>query len=287
MQNDYKNPTFNFEKLPSEFRFKRFELVSELISINPSFSLIGEYKDIYFNIKKYSNEFLAEMAVEFKYLDGKFDGKPDLKKKYEDLTYEINKEYTKLSQEYIIAQEAQAEQNQINYSPEQQYHQQLYYAQQLQYSQGQPEQYQGQNYSQQDQNYNKQIYNQQQGQNYNYNQQQSSRFDKKGQNNSHYPRDTNQRDQNSNNYTDTKYERKEKKFHEKPPQQQYEKKPEEVRPEPQPKVVVPPPKPQPKPTKFTISQIKELINAHTKEELEKIVNPEVLAKATEISQWKT
>lgn len=38
--------------------------------------------------------------------------------------------------------------------------------------------------------------------------------------------------------------------------------------------------------KFSIAQIKEFINSFSKEELEKQANPEVVAKAKEIKEWK-
>ena len=57
-------------------------------------------------------------------------------------------------------------------------------------------------------------------------------------------------------------------------------------PAPEPEPVPEPPKPEPKPTRFSISRIKELINSYTKEQLESIANPEVVAKAKEISEWK-
>lgn len=52
-------------------------------------------------------------------------------------------------------------------------------------------------------------------------------------------------------------------------------------------IVVPEPKPEPKPKKFSIEEIKQFINSVSKEELEKHVNPEVIAKAAEISAWPT
>lgn len=47
------------------------------------------------------------------------------------------------------------------------------------------------------------------------------------------------------------------------------------------------PKPAPVPRKFTIEEIKSFINSCTKEELEQHANPEVVAKAKEISAWAT
>lgn len=57
-----------------------------------------------------------------------------------------------------------------------------------------------------------------------------------------------------------------------------------VVPEPVPEPVVVPP-PEPKPRRFTIEEIKQFINSVSKEELEKHVNPEVIAKAAEIRGW--
>ena len=66
-------------------------------------------------------------------------------------------------------------------------------------------------------------------------------------------------------------------------------------PETQPEQVMEPEpvpvKEPPKPTKFSILQIKDLINEYSKEdkkaELEALVNPEVVSKVKEISSWKT
>jgi hypothetical protein len=52
----------------------------------------------------------------------------------------------------------------------------------------------------------------------------------------------------------------------------------------EPKVI---PKPPPQPKKFSIEEIKKFIDSSSKEELEEHANPEVVAKAKEISGWAT
>ena len=78
----YSN-TFNpYKRLTENEKIKRVELCSELAEINPYLFYFPRISEVYEDIEKFPNAVVEELIMEFKYLDGKFEDKPELRKKY-------------------------------------------------------------------------------------------------------------------------------------------------------------------------------------------------------------
>lgn len=133
--------------------------MSDLIEASSYFSYLPYFEKLCYNIEKYSNEFIKNIALELKY-GTNFEGQTELKQLYDDFLTDYQKAYHKWAieanqqqqQEYSYQEQPQAY-TQGQYSQQAQYGQ---YAQQQQYSQYNQ---QGQ-YGQYGQQFNNQPYQQ-------------------------------------------------------------------------------------------------------------------------------
>ena len=96
--NNYNSLESQFKRLSMEDKLKRQQAVSGIMGAIPDFSYLANCLDIYYNIKKYPNEFLESVTMEYSYYGG-VDEKSEHRKKFEELWQEYSKEVKRANEE--------------------------------------------------------------------------------------------------------------------------------------------------------------------------------------------
>ena len=98
--------TFNpFKRMSENEKQKRFTSSTELIEVNPYLTYFMHLTEFYEDVMKYPNVFIEQLLVEFKYCEGKFDEKVELKRKYDELYSDLSRACHKLASEAAANQE--------------------------------------------------------------------------------------------------------------------------------------------------------------------------------------